>query len=93
MASKRHASLPKQPDGRGKKAKGEEEDDAWSSTLAALKTAPKEKPPATIDGPCPLSTTPGARVRAGLGYPEGLGQGDVGRRVCGSPRAAPALPT
>ncbi|XP_072732015.1 protein mono-ADP-ribosyltransferase PARP3 isoform X1 [Ciconia boyciana] len=62
MASKRHASHPKQPDGRGKKAKGGEEDDAWSSTLAALKTAPKEKPPATIDGLCPLSTAPGARV-------------------------------
>ncbi|KAM9655147.1 protein mono-ADP-ribosyltransferase PARP3 isoform 2-T2 [Morphnus guianensis] len=62
MASKRHASPPKQPDGRGKKAKGGEEDDAWSSTLAALKTAPKEKPPATIDGLCPLSTAPGAQV-------------------------------
>ncbi|XP_010171909.1 protein mono-ADP-ribosyltransferase PARP3-like, partial [Antrostomus carolinensis] len=32
------------------------------STLAALKTAPKEKPPATIDGLCPLSKAPGARV-------------------------------
>ncbi|XP_076202335.1 protein mono-ADP-ribosyltransferase PARP3 isoform X2 [Aptenodytes patagonicus] len=62
MASKRHASPLKQPDGRGKKAKEGEEDDAWSSTLAALKTAPKEKPPATIDALCPLSTTPGARV-------------------------------
>lgn len=80
MASKRHAPPPKQVDGKGKKAKGEEEDDAWSSTLAALKTAPKEKPPATIDGLCPLSTAPGARVRAGLAYPVGLGQGDVGGR-------------
>lgn len=70
MASKRHASPLKQPDGRGKKAKEGEEDGAWSSTLAALKTAPKEKPPATIHRLCPLSTTPGARVRAGLGYPE-----------------------
>ncbi|NXM70070.1 PARP3 polymerase, partial [Serilophus lunatus] len=60
MASKRRAASSKQPDGREKKAK--EEDDTWSSTLAALKTAPKEKPPATIDGLCPLSTAPGARV-------------------------------
>ncbi|NXW65653.1 PARP3 polymerase, partial [Eurystomus gularis] len=60
MASKRHAS-PEQPDG-SKKAKAGEEDDAWSSTLTALKTAPKEKPPATIDGLCPLSTAPGAQV-------------------------------
>ncbi|XP_074734936.1 protein mono-ADP-ribosyltransferase PARP3 isoform X2 [Strix uralensis] len=59
MASKRHGPPP---DGSGKKAKGGEEDDAWSSTLAALKTAPKEKPPATIDGLCPLSTAPGAQV-------------------------------
>ncbi|NXI05216.1 PARP3 polymerase, partial [Pachycephala philippinensis] len=62
MASKRQASSSKQPDGREKKAKGEEEDDTWSSTLAALKTAPKEKPPASIDGLCPLSTAPDARV-------------------------------
>ncbi|KFQ33990.1 Poly [ADP-ribose] polymerase 3, partial [Merops nubicus] len=38
------------------------EEDAWSSTLAALKTAPREKPPATIDGLCPLSTAPGPQV-------------------------------
>ncbi|NXP52117.1 PARP3 polymerase, partial [Heliornis fulica] len=62
MASKRHAPPLKQTDGRGKKAKGGEEYDTWSSTLAALKTAPKEKPPATIDGLCPLSTASGARV-------------------------------
>ncbi|NXF06816.1 PARP3 polymerase, partial [Smithornis capensis] len=62
MASKRRATSSKQPDGREKKVKGEEKDDTWSSTLAALKTAPKEKPPATIDGLCPLSTAPGARV-------------------------------
>ncbi|XP_027556765.1 poly [ADP-ribose] polymerase 3 isoform X5 [Neopelma chrysocephalum] len=62
MASKRPASSSTQPDGRKKKAKGKEEDDTWSSTLAALKTAPKEKPPATIDGLCPLSTAPGAQV-------------------------------
>ncbi|XP_010124287.1 PREDICTED: poly [ADP-ribose] polymerase 3, partial [Chlamydotis macqueenii] len=61
-ASKRHASALKEPDGRGKKAKEGEEDDTWTSTLAALKTAPKEKPPATIDGLCPLSTEPRARV-------------------------------
>ncbi|NXK36307.1 PARP3 polymerase, partial [Piprites chloris] len=62
MASKRPASSSTQPDGRKKKAKGEKGDDTWSSTLAALKTAPKEKPPATIDGLCPLSTAPGAQV-------------------------------
>ncbi|NWH77249.1 PARP3 polymerase, partial [Piaya cayana] len=62
MASKRHASSQKQPDGGSKKAKGGKEEDAWSSTLEALKTAPKEKPSATIDGQCPLSGTPGARV-------------------------------
>ncbi|XP_069722399.1 protein mono-ADP-ribosyltransferase PARP3 [Phaenicophaeus curvirostris] len=63
MASKRHASSLKQSDGGSKKAKrGGKEEDAWSSTLEALKTAPKEKPPATIDGQCPLSRTPGARV-------------------------------
>ncbi|KFP92053.1 Poly [ADP-ribose] polymerase 3, partial [Apaloderma vittatum] len=38
------------------------EDDTWSSTLAALKTAPKEKPPPTVDGLCPLSTAPGTQV-------------------------------
>lgn len=85
MASKRHASPPKQPDGRGKKAKGGEEDDAWSSTLAALKTAPKEKPPATIDGLCPLSMAPGAQVRVRLGYPVRWGWGNVGRRDGGVP--------
>ncbi|NXM16771.1 PARP3 polymerase, partial [Ploceus nigricollis] len=62
MASKRQASSSKQPDIKEKKSKGEEEDDTWSSTLATLKTAPKEKRPATIDGLCPLSTEPGARV-------------------------------
>ncbi|XP_058701103.1 protein mono-ADP-ribosyltransferase PARP3 [Poecile atricapillus] len=62
MASKRTASSLKQPESREKKLKGEEEDDTWSSTLATLKTAAKEKRPATIDGLCPLSTAPGARV-------------------------------
>ncbi|XP_009478929.1 protein mono-ADP-ribosyltransferase PARP3 [Pelecanus crispus] len=62
MASKRNAAPLKQPDVGGKKAKRGEEDDTWSSTLAALKTASKEKLPATIDGLCPLSTAPGARV-------------------------------
>ncbi|XP_041318849.1 protein mono-ADP-ribosyltransferase PARP3 isoform X3 [Pyrgilauda ruficollis] len=62
MASKRQASSSKQPDSREKNPKVEEEDHTWSSTLATLKTAPKEKPPATIDGLCPLSTAPGARV-------------------------------
>ncbi|XP_010183546.1 PREDICTED: poly [ADP-ribose] polymerase 2 [Mesitornis unicolor] len=62
MASKRHASHLKQPHGSGKKAKGEEKDNTWNSTLAALKTAPTEKPPATIDRLCPLSTVPGAQV-------------------------------
>uniref|UniRef100_A0A8C3Q3Y0 Uncharacterized protein n=1 Tax=Geospiza parvula TaxID=87175 RepID=A0A8C3Q3Y0_GEOPR len=62
MASKRQASSSKQPDSREKKQKVEEEDDTWSSTLATLKTAPKEKPPATIDGLCPLSSALGARV-------------------------------
>ncbi|XP_056357471.1 LOW QUALITY PROTEIN: protein mono-ADP-ribosyltransferase PARP3-like [Oenanthe melanoleuca] len=62
MASKRQASSWKQPDSREKKLKVGGEEDTWSSTLATLKTAPKEKPPATIDGQCPLSTAPGARV-------------------------------
>ncbi|NXX97442.1 PARP3 polymerase, partial [Centropus bengalensis] len=62
MASKRHAPPLKQSDGRSKKSKEGEEEDTWSSTLAALKTAPKEKPPPTIDGLCPLSGEPGARV-------------------------------
>ncbi|NXC44746.1 PARP3 polymerase, partial [Penelope pileata] len=51
-----------QSSARGKKARGGQEEDAWSSALTALKTAPKEKPPATIDGPCPLSEGMGARV-------------------------------
>ncbi|NXY51062.1 PARP3 polymerase, partial [Ceuthmochares aereus] len=62
MAPKRHASSLKKSDSGSKKAKGEKEEDTWNSTLEALKTAPKEKPPATIDGMCPLSGTPGARV-------------------------------
>ncbi|KAM7040819.1 LOW QUALITY PROTEIN: protein mono-ADP-ribosyltransferase PARP3-like [Acridotheres tristis] len=62
MASKRQASSSKQPDIRVKKLKEEEEEDTWSSTLATLKSAPKEKPPATIDGQCPSSTADGARV-------------------------------
>ncbi|KAL2299678.1 hypothetical protein Nmel_012523 [Mimus melanotis] len=62
MSSKCQASSLKQPDTRAMKPKGEEEEDTWSSTLATLKTAPKEKPPATIDGQCPLSTERGARV-------------------------------
>ncbi|XP_067159689.1 protein mono-ADP-ribosyltransferase PARP3 isoform X6 [Apteryx mantelli] len=62
MASKRKAPSKKQPVGRVKKAKEGEEDDTWHSTLAALKTAPKDKPPATVDGPCPLSRVPGAGV-------------------------------
>uniref|UniRef100_A0A8C3VNE4 Poly [ADP-ribose] polymerase n=1 Tax=Catharus ustulatus TaxID=91951 RepID=A0A8C3VNE4_CATUS len=62
MASKRRASSLKQPDSGEKKPKVEEEEDTWSSTLATLKTAPKEKPPAKIDGQCPLSTAPGAQV-------------------------------
>ncbi|NXB03407.1 PARP3 polymerase, partial [Cnemophilus loriae] len=62
MASKRQASSSNQPESREKKLKGEEEDNTWSSTLAALKSAPKEKPSATIDGLCPLSMTPDAQV-------------------------------
>ncbi|XP_029819635.1 protein mono-ADP-ribosyltransferase PARP3-like [Manacus vitellinus] len=62
MASKCPASSSTQPDGREKEVKEEEGDDTRSSTLAALKTASREKPPATIDGLCPLSTTPGAQV-------------------------------
>ncbi|KAM9374573.1 protein mono-ADP-ribosyltransferase PARP3 [Phaethornis superciliosus] len=62
MASKRHAVPPEEQDGKGKKVKRGEEDNVWSSTLAALKTAPKEKPPATIDGLCPLSSMPSAQV-------------------------------
>ncbi|XP_056194209.1 protein mono-ADP-ribosyltransferase PARP3 isoform X2 [Falco biarmicus] len=62
MALKRHALALKQPDHREKKVRGGEEEDTWSSTLAALKTAPKEKPPAIIDGLCPLSTALGALV-------------------------------
>ncbi|NXK59039.1 PARP3 polymerase, partial [Sylvietta virens] len=62
MASKRQASSSKQPDSREKKPKGEDTDDTWSSTLATLKTAPKEKHRATIDGLCPLSTALGAQV-------------------------------
>uniref|UniRef100_A0A8B9EPK1 Poly [ADP-ribose] polymerase 1 n=1 Tax=Anser cygnoides TaxID=8845 RepID=A0A8B9EPK1_ANSCY len=68
MGPKRRAPPAPQPPGGGKKAKGrkeeeeEEEEDAWSSTLAALKTAPEEKPPATIDGLCPLGAGTGAQV-------------------------------
>ncbi|NWZ01746.1 PARP3 polymerase, partial [Loxia curvirostra] len=62
MASKRQASSSKQPDSREKKPKLEEDDDTWSSTLATLKTAPTEKPPAKIDALCPLSSALGARV-------------------------------
>ncbi|XP_065498930.1 protein mono-ADP-ribosyltransferase PARP3 [Caloenas nicobarica] len=53
---------PKQPDGKDQAAKRGEEDDASSSTSAALEIAPEEKPSATIDGLCPLSTAPGAWV-------------------------------
>ncbi|NXN95108.1 PARP3 polymerase, partial [Rhinopomastus cyanomelas] len=62
MASKRPTDPPEQVDGKGKKAKRGDKDDTWSSTLAALRSAPKEKPPATIDGMCPLSTVPSAQV-------------------------------
>uniref|UniRef100_A0A8D2NYT2 Poly [ADP-ribose] polymerase n=1 Tax=Zosterops lateralis melanops TaxID=1220523 RepID=A0A8D2NYT2_ZOSLA len=62
MASKHRASSSKQPDSREKKPKLEDEDDTWSSTLATLKTAPKEKHPTTIDELCPLSTALDARV-------------------------------
>ncbi|NXE55409.1 PARP3 polymerase, partial [Casuarius casuarius] len=55
MASKCKAPTKRQPVGRGKKAKEGEEDDPWHSTLAALKTAPQDKPPATVDGLCPPS--------------------------------------
>ncbi|XP_010223792.1 PREDICTED: poly [ADP-ribose] polymerase 3 [Tinamus guttatus] len=61
MASKRKA-LGKEPASRGKKAKAGEEDDPWQSTLATLKAAPKDKPPAAIDGLCPLSKVAGAQV-------------------------------
>ncbi|NXL95839.1 PARP3 polymerase, partial [Alectura lathami] len=62
MATKPRPAPARQPAAGGKKAKRGQEEEAWSSALAALKAAPKEKPPATIDGPCPLSTGPGARV-------------------------------
>ncbi|NXW76558.1 PARP3 polymerase, partial [Hirundo rustica] len=62
MASKHRASSSKQPGSREKKPKWEDKDDTWSSTLEALKTAPKEKHPITIDGLCPLSTALDARV-------------------------------
>ncbi|KAM7040820.1 protein mono-ADP-ribosyltransferase PARP3-like [Acridotheres tristis] len=62
MASMSPASSSKQPDIRVKKLKEEEEEDTWSYILATLKSAPKEKPPATIDGQCPSSTADGARV-------------------------------
>ena len=90
MALKRHASALKQPDHREKKARGGEEEDTWSSTLAALKTAPREKPPAIIDGLCPLSTALGALVRAGLAY-QGGWDGGTWAGGWGSPRAALAL--
>lgn len=83
MASKRQASSSKQPDSKEKKPKVEEEEDTWSSTLATLKTAPKDKPPATIDGQCPLSTAPGAQVRAGLRYSLGQGWEVVGGSLGG----------
>ncbi|NXQ36125.1 PARP3 polymerase, partial [Alaudala cheleensis] len=62
MASKHPAPSSKQPGSREKKPKLEDKDDTWSTTLATLKTAPKEKHPTTIDGLCPLSTAPDARV-------------------------------
>ncbi|NWI65852.1 PARP3 polymerase, partial [Todus mexicanus] len=62
MPPKRHVTPQNQTDSGAKKVKGEEEEDTWSSTLAALKNAPKEKPPATIDGLCPLSKALGAQV-------------------------------
>ncbi|XP_035402506.1 protein mono-ADP-ribosyltransferase PARP3 isoform X2 [Cygnus atratus] len=64
MGPKRRAPPAPQPPGGGKKAKGreEEEEDTWGSTLVALKTAPKEKHPATIDGLCPLGAGTGAQV-------------------------------
>lgn len=67
MASKHRAPPASQPADGCKKAKGgqEEEEDAWSSALTALKAAPKEKPPATIDGQCPLSAGPDAQVSVG----------------------------
>ncbi|NWV01266.1 PARP3 polymerase, partial [Upupa epops] len=62
MAFKHPTGPSEQPDGTSKKAKRGEEDDTWSSTLAALRNAPEEKLPATIDGMCPLSTVPSAQV-------------------------------
>ncbi|POI19944.1 hypothetical protein CIB84_016310, partial [Bambusicola thoracicus] len=64
MAPKRRAPPASQPADGGKKAKGgqEEGEDAWSSVLTALKTAPREKPPATIDGQCPLSARADVQV-------------------------------
>ncbi|OXB58158.1 hypothetical protein ASZ78_006930 [Callipepla squamata] len=64
MAPKRRAPPAPQPVDVGKKTKGgqEEGEDAWSSALTALKAAPKEKPPATIDGQCPLSAGADAQV-------------------------------
>ncbi|NWR48988.1 PARP3 polymerase, partial [Regulus satrapa] len=76
MASKRQASSLKQPNSREKKLKEEEKDDTWTSTLATLKTAPKEKPPAKIDGLCPLSTALDARVFED--YDCTLNQTDIG---------------
>lgn len=83
MASKHRASPSQQPNSREKKPKLEGRDDTWSSTLATLKAAPKEKHPITIDGLCPLSTALDARVRAGLRYLEGQGWEAVGGRVGG----------
>lgn len=84
MAPKRRAPPASQPTDGGKKAKGgqEEEEDAWSSALTALKTAPREKPPATIDGQCPLSAGPDAKVSVGRGQ---LGHGGDREDPCRPP--------
>lgn len=93
MASKHRASPSKHPDSREKKPKGENEDDTWSSTLATLKAAPKEKHPIPIDGLCPLSTELDARVRAGRRYSRVGGVGGCGWERWRTPRAVPALLT
>ncbi|XP_056357844.1 protein mono-ADP-ribosyltransferase PARP3-like [Oenanthe melanoleuca] len=51
-----------QPESREEETGVRYEEDTWSSTLAMLKTAPKEKPPAIIDARCALSIVPDARV-------------------------------
>ncbi|XP_069792952.1 protein mono-ADP-ribosyltransferase PARP3 isoform X2 [Narcine bancroftii] len=62
MAPKRKQAATKAATAKDKKVKVEPEEDNVTSTIKALKEAPKEKVTATIDEHCPLSSNPQAEI-------------------------------